>query len=370
MNKLRNISKTLLLGPGPSSVSPNVYKALSCHTIGHLDPRFIDIMDEIKVLLRSVLKTENNFCMPVSGTGSAAMESCFVNMVSKGDKVLILQNGYFGLRMQNMCERLHANIDVLEFKWGTAIDVNKVEDKLRQNDYDIVAVVHAETSTGVKNDIESISKIINNDSIFLVDAVTSLGTISLDVDNWNIDAIYSCSQKGLSCPPGASPISFSDKAINKMNSRKDLIPNWYLDMKEIIKYWDGKQRSYHHTAPINMMYALYQALLDLKKEGLENVLSRHIRVHNKLVKGLENIGLELLVNKDSRLSSLNAVKIPKGVNDLEVRSKLLNDFDIEIGGGLGPFAGKVWRIGLMGYSAKEENVDLLLTAFNDILYEN
>ena len=367
MNKLNNLKHTLLLGPGPSTVSPNVYKALATHTIGHLDPRFIEIMDEIKILLRRLFKTENDFCMPVSGTGSAAMESCFVNMLNPNDKILIIQNGYFGLRMENMCERLGADIDLLKFDWGSAVDVNIVEDKIKKNSYGIVAVVHAETSTGVKNDIEKISEVIPSEAIFLVDAVTSLGTINVEVDKWGIDAIYSCSQKGLSCPPGASPISFSQKAIDKMNKRQTLIPNWYLDMKEIIKYWDGNQRSYHHTAPINMMYALYQSLLDVMEEGVENAINRHDEVHKFLVEGLEDLGLEMLVDEDSRLPALNAIKIPENIDDLLIRSSLLNDYDIEIGGGLGPFAGKVWRVGLMGYSAKEENVNRLLKALKDLL---
>ena len=367
MNKLKNIRKTLLLGPGPSTVSPNVYKALSTHTIGHLDPNFIDIMDEIKQLLRNIFKTTNDFCMPVSGTGSAAMESCFVNMIKKGDKVLVLQNGYFGLRMENMCQRLGANVEMIQFKWGTSVNLNIVEAKLKKNKYDIVAVVHAETSTGVINSVEEISTMLHPETIFIVDAVTSLGTINVEVDKWKIDAIFSCSQKGLSCPPGASPVSFSEKAIKKMYSRETLIPNWYLDMKEIIKYWDGNQRAYHHTAPINMMYALYQSLLDIKKEGIENILSRHLMVHLKLVDGLEKMGLEMLVNEKSRLPSLNAIKIPDGINDIDVRSTLLNDYNIEVGGGLGPFAGKVWRVGLMGHSAREENVDKLLNALKDII---
>ena len=270
MNKLEHISDTLLLGPGPSTVNPNVYKALSAKTVGHLDPRFIQIMDEIKNLLRVSFKTENDFCMPISGTGSAAMEACFVNLIDSNDKVLIIQNGYFSVRMEDMCTRLGANIDVLKFDWGKPADVNAVEEKIKNNSYDIVAVVHAETSTGVRNDIKSISTLIKDETLLLVDAVTSLGTIELEVDEWGIDAIYSCSQKGLSCPPGASPISFSDKSINKMKKRDHLIPNWYLDMLEIIKYWDGNQRAYHHTAPINMMYALYQGLLNLTEEGVEN----------------------------------------------------------------------------------------------------
>ena len=367
MNRLDAINNTLLLGPGPSTVSPNVYKALSTTTIGHLDPRFIEIMDEIKKLLRIVYRTENDFCMPVSGTGSAAMESCFVNMIDPGDKILIIQNGYFGLRMENMCLRLNADIDLLTFDWGSGIDLNIVGDRIKSNNYDIISVVHAETSTGVENNIKLISELIGSDTIFLVDAVTSLGTIDVNVDEWGIDAIYSCSQKGLSCPPGASPISFSDKAIKKMKDRKKLIPNWYLDMLEIVKYWDGNQRAYHHTAPINMMYALYQSLLDVVDEGMDNVIKRHKRVHDYLENSLHKINLKLIVDKKDRLPSLNAIEIPSGVNDLEVRSKLLNDYNIEIGGGLGPFAGKVWRIGLMGYSAHEKNVDTLISALNKIL---
>ena len=367
MNKLHNLKDTLLLGPGPSTVSPNVYKALATHTIGHLDPRFIEIMDEIKILLRRLFKTKNDFCMPVSGTGSAAMESCFVNMINPGDRVLIVQNGYFGLRMENMCERLGADIDLLKFEWGQSVDLNVFEDKMKNNSYDIISIVHAETSTGVKNDIEEISNFIPSNAIFLVDAVTSLGTMNIEVDKWGVDAIYSCSQKGLSCPPGASPISFSEKAINKMKKREKLIPNWYLDMKEIIKYWDGSQRAYHHTAPINMMYALYQSLLDVMSEGLDKVLFRHNEIHKYLVKEIEDLGLEMLVEKDSRLPSLNAIKIPENIDDLSIRSTLLNDYGIEIGGGLGPFAGKVWRVGLMGYSAKKENVTKLIKALKDLL---
>ena len=367
MNKLSNIKSTLLLGPGPSTVAPSVYKALSTNTIGHLDPRFIEIMDEIKKLLRIVFKTENDFCMPISGTGSAAMETCFVNIIDPGDKILIIQNGYFSLRMENMCTRLGANIDVLKFEWGKTADLNIVSDKIKNNSYDIVAVVHAETSTGVRNNVKEISSILQSDTIFIVDAVTSLGTIELEVDKWKIDAIFSCSQKGLSCPPGASPVSFSEKAIKKMTKRNKMIPNWYLDMLEIIKYWDGNQRAYHHTAPINMMYALYQGLQDLVEEGVDNAWSRHLRVHQHLKKGLDELELEFLVDESSRLPSLNAIIIPDGIDDNKIRSALLNDYNIEIGGGLGPFAGKVWRIGLMGYSAQEKYVDIFLDAFKRVL---
>jgi len=364
---LNNIKKTLLMGPGPSSVSPSVYNALSTPTIGHLDPRFIGVMDEIKSMLKVLLKTKNDFCTAVSGTGSAAMESCFVNLVNPGDKVLIVQNGYFSMRMENMCERLGADIDLIKFDWGKPAISDIVGKQIKDNNYDIVAVVHAETSTGVLNPVKEISKFLDEDTLFIVDAVTSFGTIELNVDDWRIDGIYSCSQKGLSCPPGASPVSFSQKAIDKMMSRTKQIPNWYLDMTELIKYWDGKKRAYHHTAPINMMYALYQGLADVIDEGLENTLNRHQEVHEYLVNGLNNLGLQFLVEKECRLPSLNSVLIPEGVDDLKVRSQLLNDYHIEIGAGLGPFSGKIWRIGLMGHSAYKENVDQLLDALKKVL---
>lgn len=364
---LKNIKPTLLMGPGPSSVSPSVYNAISTPTIGHLDPRFIEVMDGIKSMLKELFNTQNEFCTAVSGTGSAAMESCFVNLINPGDKVLIVQNGYFSMRMENMCERLGADIDLIKFDWGKPAISEEVGKQIQTKDYDIVAVVHAETSTGVRNPIDEISKYITNDILFIVDAVTSLGTIELNADEWNIDAVYSCSQKGLSCPPGTSPVTFSEKALNKMKSRKHQIPNWYLDMTELVKYWDGQKRAYHHTAPINMMYALYQGLSDILEEGLQNTLSRHEEVHDYLANGLNDIGLEFLVEKDFRLPSLNSVLIPDGIDDLKVRSTLLNNHHIEIGAGLGPFAGKVWRIGIMGHSAYKDNVDKLLDAFNRIL---
>ena len=366
-NKLNNIKETLLMGPGPSSVSPSVYKALSAYTVGHLDKRFLDIMDDTKELLRELLKTNNHFTLPVSGTGTAAMESCFVNLIEGEDKILIIENGYFGSRMVNICQRLNANMDVLNFDWGKPFTPEILSNKLQKDKYSIVAVVHAETSTGVRNPVEKIKKYLDDDTIFIVDAVTSFGTIDLDVDGWGIDAVYSCSQKGLSCPPGASPVSFSKKAERKIQNRKTMVPNFYLDMKQIIQYLGGDQRVYHHTAPINSMYAIYQALLDLKSDGFSATIDRHLRAHNKLVNGLEKLGVEMLVEEEYRLPSLNAVIIPNGVDDIKVRSELLNKYDIEIGGGLGPFAGKIWRIGLMGYSAKESNVERLLYALKRLL---
>ena len=366
-NKLTTINETLLMGPGPSSVSPNVYKALSTHTVGHLDKRFLDIMDDTKQMLRKMLKTENKLTLPVSGTGTAAVESCFVNMIEKNDKILIPENGYFGTRMIDMCQRLGADVDVLKFDWGTPVLMDAVKEKLNNNQYQFVAMVHAETSTGVRNPVEEVSSLLNQDTIFIVDAVTSFGTIELNVDMWGIDAVYSCSQKGLSCPPGASPVSFSEKAMDKILNRQSKVPNFYLDMQQIIQYLDGEQRTYHHTAPINSMYAIYQALLDLESEGLENTISRHLEVHKILVEGLEKLGIKMLVDESCRLPSLNSVVIPDGVDDLEIRKKLIDDYDIEIGGGLGPLGGQIWRIGLMGYSAKESNVNRLLNALKTLL---
>ena len=362
MNLLKNIKSPLLLGPGPSLVSPNVYNALKTPIISHLDPSFIKIMDNIRLMLKTLFKTKNNFCLAVSGTGSAAMESCFVNLINPGEKILIIQNGYFSIRMEDMCRRLGADIDVLKFQWGKPADSEVVGKHILNHNYDIIAVVHAETSTGVRNPIEKIAKYIDDQTIFIVDAVTSFGTIELCLDKWNIDAVYSCSQKGLSCPPGASPISFSNKAVNKIKSRKNKIPNWYLDMSELINYWEGEKRVYHHTAPINMMYALYQGLLDLVDIGLDNTIERHKKVHKHLEEGLNQMGIKFLVEKEFRLPSLNAVLIPKGINDLRIRKKLLNEFQIEIGAGLGSLENKIWRIGLMGYSAQKKHVDQLLTA--------
>ena len=366
-NKLNKINQTLLMGPGPSSVSPNVYKALSTYTVGHLDKRFLDMMDETKEMLREMLKTKNNLTLPVSGTGTAAMESCFVNLIEKGDKILVIENGYFGSRMVNICERLNADMDVLNFNWGEPLIIDDLKEQLSKNKYTIVAVVHAETSTGVRNPVEEIRQYLDEDTILIVDAVTSFGTIDLEVDAWGIDAVYSCSQKGLSCPPGASPVSFSAKSEDKILNRKTLVPNFYLDMKQIIQYLGGSNRVYHHTAPINSMYAIYQGLYDLKSEGLQKVIDRHLRVHSLLVKGLEKLGIKMLVDEQYRLPSLNAILIPAGVDDLHIRQQLLSEYQIEIGAGLGPFAGKIWRIGLMGYSAKSSNVQKLLDALDELI---
>ena len=368
INKLSQIKEPLLMGPGPSCVSYSVYQALAKPTLGHLDPEFISLMDKIKDYLRELMRTENKLTVPVSGTGSAGMETCFVNLVEPGDKVLILINGVFGTRMEDVASRLGAEVNSLNFDWGTPVLLDQVEIQLAHKKYDLVAVVHAETSTGVCNPVEEISKLVqNNGALYLVDCVTSLGGMNVAMDEWNIDALYGGTQKCLSCPPGLAPVSFSDKAVAKLMSRKTKVPNWYLDLSMIIQYWSGEARVYHHTAPINMLYGLYQACYNILDEGLDNVIQRHLQMHHMLAEELDNLRLELFVEENARLPMLNAVKIPEGVNDEDVRSRLLNEFHIEIGGGLGPLSGKIWRIGLMGETAKKESIQKLMDAFRKIL---
>ena len=367
-NLLTKIDEILLMGPGPSCVPDEIYQALSCKTLGHMDPFFIKIMDEIKKLLQQVMQTENNVTIPISGTGSAGMETCFVNLIEKDDPVLILINGVFGRRMQDLASRLGAKVDAIEFEWGTPVEIGQVEKKLKTNHYKILAVVHAETSTGVRNPVQEIGDLLKGkDTIYLVDTVTSLGGIEVATDVWGIDAIYSGTQKCLSCPPGLAPVSFSDRAAEVILNRKSKVPNWYLDVSMLTKYWEGKTRVYHHTAPINMLYGLYQALLLIVEEGLERVFQRHLENHKRLVAGLQELGIEMLVKPEFRLPMLNSVHIPDGVNDAEVRSQLRTKYKIEIGAGLGPLAGKIWRIGLMGHTARKENVDRILTALKEIL---
>jgi alanine-glyoxylate transaminase/serine-glyoxylate transaminase/serine-pyruvate transaminase len=367
-NLLDSLTETLLMGPGPSCVPPAVYKAIALPTIGHLDPRFIAIMDEIKTRLQQVMQTRNRLTLPISGTGSAGMETAFVNLVEHGDRVLILKNGVFGMRMVDVGQRLGAEVDVLEFEWGTPVDVEKVETQLASRSYKIVAVVHAETSTGVMNPVAEIGALVKpTGALYLVDAVTSLGGIPVETDAWGIDVIYSGSQKCLSCPPGLAPVSFSDRAVEALRARRTKVPNWYLDLTMIVDYWQGAKRAYHHTAPINMLYAIDAALETILEEGLEAVFARHAEVHRRLVAGLEALGLSMLVTPDSRLPMLNAVQVSEGVDEAAVRSRLLKEFDIEIGAGLGPLAGKIWRIGLMGHTARAENVDRLLDALKQIL---
>jgi len=366
-NLLEGVEEILLMGPGPSCVPPEVYEALSRKTIGHLDPYFLEIMEELKEMLRKILNTANIITIPVSGTGSAGMEACFVNLVEPGDRVLILINGVFGQRMREVATRLGAVVDSLEFAWGTPVHLEDVERKLHEASYRIVAVVHAETSTGVRNPIGEIGRLMKgNDAVYLVDAVTSLGGTEVRMDDWNIDALYSGTQKCLSCPPGLAPLSFSEKAMVKLKSRKTKVPNWYLDLSLICEYW-GRNRVYHHTAPVNMLYGLYQALYNILQEGPDNVFARHQETHEALVKGLERMGLRMLVDEPYRLPMLNTVYSPEGVDELSVRKRLRREFKIEIGGGLGPLAGKIWRIGLMGHTARKKNVTRFLKALKATL---
>lgn len=356
------------MGPGPSSVYPEVYEALARPTLGHLDPYFISIMDEIKSQLQVVLGTKNRLTMPMSGTGSAGMETAFVNIIEPGDRVLILINGVFGKRMEDVAGRLGAQVDSLEFAWGTPVLPEAVAEQLKGAPYKLVAVVHAETSTGVANPIRELSKLIKpTGALFLVDCVTSLGGMAVEMDAWQADILYSGTQKCLSCPPGLAPVSFSEAALKAVRGRKTKVPNWYLDLTMIMNYWEGNTRAYHHTAPVNMEYALYAALRCLLMEGLPASYARHRNMHEKLVHGLENLGLNLYVAPECRLPMLNAVTVPEGVDEAGVRARLLKEHRIEIGAGLGPLAGKIWRIGLMGYTARPENVERVLGALADCL---
>ena len=362
-NLLKKIEKILLMGPGPSDVPDPVYAALCTKTIGHLDPYFITIMDETKVKLQKLIKTSAKLTLPASGTGSAGMEACFVNLIESDDPVLILINGVFGMRMQDVATRLGAKVDTLEFEWGKPVDVNEAKKKIDTKTYKIVAVVHAETSTGVCNPVAEIGSLLaGSDTLYMVDTVTSLGGMGVNMDKWGIDSLYSGTQKCISCPPGLAPVAFSDKAVTVLKGRKSKVPNWYLDLTMIINYWEGHTRAYHHTAPVNMLYGLYQALDLILTEGLDAVFQRHLENHRALVAGLEDMGLQMLVEPEYRLPMLNAVKVPADVDEAGIRKALRMEHKIEIGAGLGPLAGRIWRIGLMGHTARPENVSRLLTA--------
>ncbi len=364
-----------LMGPGPSDVHPRLLEALGRPTVGHLDPVFIQLMDEIKGLLQYAFQTENRLTLPISAPGSAGMESAFVNLVEPGDTVVVCRNGVFGGRMKENVERCGATPVMVEDDWGKAVDPSKAEDALKAHpEAKILAFVHAETSTGARSDAETLCRLAHeHDCLTIVDAVTSLAGIPLEVDGWGIDAIYSGTQKCLSCTPGLSPASYSERAIETIKNRVTKVQSWFLDLNLVMGYWgDGggsAKRSYHHTAPVNALYALHEALVMLSEEGLENSWARHRHMHEALKAGLEAMGLSFVVDADHRLPELNSVWAPSGVDEAAVRGKLLNQFNLEIGAGLGDFAGRVWRIGLMGYSARPENVLFCLGALEAVLGE-
>jgi alanine-glyoxylate transaminase/serine-glyoxylate transaminase/serine-pyruvate transaminase len=355
------------MGPGPSDVSARVLQAMAAPCIGHLDPYFLAAMDETQRLLRYLFQTEHPFTIPVSGTGSAGMETCFVNLVEPGDEVVVCVNGVFGTRMSDIVGRIGGRLIRVDAPWGRAIDPETVRKAVQGRSPKVLAVVHAETSTGVRQPLEHLAGIARQaGALFLVDTVTSLGGIEVAVDRLGIDAVYSGTQKCLSCPPGLAPISLSPAALEALKNRKTPVQSWYLDMGLVGSYW-GAQRKYHHTAPVNMIYALREALRIVAEEGLEARFARHRLNHLALVAGVEAMGLQMVVPEAERLPVLNAIRIPEGADDKKIRLALLRDFGIEIGGGLGEFAGKVWRVGLMGHASCRKNVVLFLAALQTIL---
>ena len=359
-----------LMGPGPSDVNPRILEAMSRPTIGHLDPVFVSMMDEMKELLRYAFQTTNSLTMPVSAPGSAGMEMCFVNLVEPGDKVVVCQNGVFGGRMKENVERCGATAVMVEDDWGVAVDPDKAEAALKANpDAKVLAFVHAETSTGAISDAKTLAEIARrHDCLVIADTVTSLAGSPLMVDDWKLDAVYSGTQKCLSCVPGLSPVTFSQRAIDVITSRKTKVQSWFLDLNLILGYWGGgAKRAYHHTAPVNTLYGLHEALVILQEEGIENSWARHQKNHLALRAGIEAMGLSFVVPEGQRLPQLNAVSIPEGVDEAAVRAALLSEYNLEIGAGLGAMAGKIWRIGLMGFASNTTNVLFCLGALDAVL---
>jgi alanine-glyoxylate transaminase / serine-glyoxylate transaminase / serine-pyruvate transaminase len=356
-----------LLGPGPSPVSPRVLQALSLPVVGHLDPKFLDLMDQSMAMLREVFQTKNRLALPMSGTGSAGMETCFVNLVEPGDAVLIGVNGVFGTRMVDVARRCGAQVDTVEAEWGSALDPQSFKGALGKKQYKLVALVHAETSTGVLQPLDDIARLVReHGALLLVDAVTSLGGAPVQIDELGIDACYSCSQKCLGCPPGLSPVTLSDRAVEVVRKRKTKVQSWYLDLSMIEKYW-GNERLYHHTAPISMNYALHEGLRIVLEEGLEAAWQRHLQVHEAFIREMRKLEIEPAVTESIRAPMINAIKIPDGADDAKIRQRLYDEFNIEIGAGLGPLRGKIWRVGLMGHGAREENVEILSKALQKLI---
>ena len=362
-----HVSKRVLLGPGPSDVDPRVLRALGTPLIGHLDPEFVTLMDETQDLLRYVFQTENRLTLAISGTGSAGMETVVVNLIEPGDRMLVCINGVFGGRMKDVAERAGAVVNTIERPYGEVFDPDEVKAAVRRDHPKVVGIVHAETSTGAWQPVEEIAKIAHDaDALIALDTVTGLAGIPVEIDGWEIDAVYSGTQKCLSCPPGLAPVSFGPRAVEALSQRKTKVQSWYLDLSMIQRYW-GSDRFYHHTAPISMNYALREALALVAEEGLEARIARHALNGRALHAGLAAMGLGLATVEGHRLPQLTCVKIPEGIDDLTVRRRLLKDWGIEVGGGLGPFKGLAWRIGLMGHSSQEKNVTLVLSALETCL---
>lgn len=358
-----------LMGPGPSDIHPRVLQALAKNTVGHLDPYYLELMNGMQQMLRELFRTKNEMTMAISATGSAGMEATVVNLIEPGDAMVVCVNGVFGSRMVDVAERAGAKVTKVERPWGEVFTPDDLKDAIAKAKPKVVGIVMAETSTGAWQPIEEISKLVHDaGALLLVDAVTSLGGVPVEVDQWNIDAIYSGSQKCLSCPPGLAPVSFSERAMQVVLNRKTKVQSWYLDVSMLANYW-GQNRVYHHTGPINMTYGLYEALQIILEEGLENCFARHALNHRALKAGLAAIGIQYTAQEGHQLPMLNAVRVPAGVDDAAVRSALLNRFGIEIGAGLGAFKGQVWRIGLMGYGARPANVLLFLAALEQLLAE-
>ncbi len=363
--------KRILLGPGPSDADPRVLAAMSEPLVGHLDPEFLKVMDDIQSSLRSLFQTSNRLTIPVSGTGSSGMEAAFVNLVEPGDTVAVCVNGVFGERMCDIVTRCGGELLRIDAEWGKSFDPDSIRTalkRLKAPQPKVFAVVHAETSTGVLTPLSMIQELLRDfpETMLLVDCVTSLGGHPVGIDQHHVDFAYSGTQKCLSCPPGLAPITLSERAVNTLRQRRSKVQSWYLDLSMVEKYW-GDDRTYHHTAPISMNYALREALRLIEEEGLEKRWARHRLNHQAFVAGIEAMGLEMLVRPENRLWSLNTVRIPNGIADARVRAALLQDFGIEIGGGLGPLKGKIWRVGLMGYSSHKNNVLLFLNALEHIL---
>ena len=366
MTQPLSIPQRVLLGPGPSDVPPRVLQAMAQPTIGHLDPVFLRLMDEIRAGLKQVFQTNNEMTLAVSGTGSAGMETAFVNLVEPGDRVLVGVKGVFGSRMVDVAQRCGAEVQTVEVPWGQTIEQDRMIEAIRKHKPKVVAIVHAETSTGVHQPVDRLGSAAHeNGALLLIDCVTSLGGLPVEIDRWGVDAAYSGTQKCLSCPPGLSPLTLSARAMEKLQARKTKVQSWYLDITMVRQYW-GQERAYHHTAPINMLYALRESLAIVLDEGLGQRFARHKAVHQLLRDGLKELGISYASPEGHTLPMLNAVKIPDGIDDVVVRKRLLDEFGIEIGGGLGAFKGKAWRIGLMGHSATHRNVTLLLAAFREI----